>query len=959
MNDAIIIKGARENNLKNVDVEIPYNKLTVIAGVSGSGKSSLAFDVLYGEGQRRFMDAFSTGMKHFVDYLKKPNVDTISGLSPVVAIQQKTIGRNPRSTVGTMTDINDYLCLLFSNIGVSHCPYCKCTIPTRTPYQIMEYLMSLPYGTEVEITTPVFKAHGESYNSILNDYYSKGYRKFYVDGKLFNLGNRLELEEEGEYRLELVTNKFIISDNIQKNLVSAIEHTLLIGDGLIGFNISGAGDGFYHGFACQEHHITMGECLPNYFIFNNPDSACPTCSGLGTDLEAVPEVLIQNDSVSIKEGALVKDAFSYDKNAFKSMVMSSLALHYNFSLDTPFCELSEEVKDIIFYGSRGEGIKLVPIPDSTQKSLYANKLMNESHESIYVYEGLIKTIERSYRDYRKKGVATAEGDAHYKSIMVERECPDCKGSKLKRQRLLVEVNGANIHELSRMSVNDLIAFITSISLPDDKVKIGEQILNELLKRLRLLKQTGLGYLSLNRKSDSLSGGEAQRVRLSSQIGSELRGILYVLDEPSIGLHPKDNRDLIKMIKKLKEIGNTVVVVEHDEETICSADNVIEIGPGPGVYGGRVIAQGTIDDIKQNKESVIGQYLSGRMKVAVPAVRRKGNGNYLKINGASENNLKNVNVKIPLGVLICVTGVSGSGKSTLINQVLFKKLYSVFNDPTIRAGSHESIEGIEYLSGILNIDQTPIGKNCRSTPATYVGFYDNIRKLFAATSEAIDRKYTASRFSFNQKGGRCEECGGQGVITTNMHFMPDIETVCRVCNGSRYNRETLEIEYKGKNIADILDMSVNEAMAFFDENKQITSKLELLDQLGLGYLKLGQSSTTLSGGEAQRIKLATELGRIGMDKNKLYILDEPTTGLHIADIQKLMTCLNKFVDSGSTVIVIEHNMDFIKTADYIIDIGPGGGNDGGRVVAYGTPEEIVGQQGSYTAEYLRGYLDSDK
>ncbi|MCC6446181.1 MAG: excinuclease ABC subunit UvrA [Armatimonadetes bacterium] len=948
----IAVKGARENNLKSIDVEIPRDQLIVITGLSGSGKSSLAFDTIYAEGQRRFLESLSAWAKRFVSQIKKPDVDFVYGLSPVISIEQKTITKNPRSTIGTMTDIYDYLRLLYCVTGTAHCPHCQRELLIRTPYQMAEHLLSLPEGAAIEIDAPVSKIYGEDYSYLIAEVRTKGHRWMRVEDKLCDIGDEIELDEAAGYDLEAVVDKFVIRKDIDKQLQKAIENGLRIGEGFLRFRVlnpetlPGGLTAFYDAFACPEHRIAMGELLPYYFSFNEPESACVTCSGLGTYLRVHPDLLVPDKSRSIKSGAFIAEAFRYDKNTWNGRMMYSLAKRYGFSLDVPFLELSKEVIDILFYGTKGEKFDLL-LPEGAAKG-------DEHIGKPFTFSGIINDIERRYRHYRRQGEAHTWMEEYLKKVMVEHACPDCRGAKLKKQRFLVRLCGKNIHELGEMNLKELRDFLENLPPSTRQKEAGEQIRHEIISRLDLLLGIGLDYLNLNRKSATLSGGESQRIRLSTQISSGLMGMLYVLDEPSIGLHPKDNIKLINTLQRLRDIGNTVIVVEHDEATIRAADYIVEFGPGPGVHGGRVVAQGSVEEILRHPDSLTGQYLSGHRKIEVPPDRRSPNGQQLMIRGARENNLQNIDVEIPLGLFICITGASGSGKSTLVNEILFKKLYAHFHDSRVLSGDHDAIEGLGHLNDVINIDQTPIGKTPRSNPATYIGFYDDIRRLFAATPEAAARGYTASRFSFNVKGGRCEECGGEGIVTTSLHFMPDVESPCSTCKGTRYNQNTLEVQYRGKNIADILDMTIEEGARFFAGKSSIGHKLRILESLGLGYLKLGQSSTTLSGGEAQRIKLAFELGKIKRGRN-LYILDEPTTGLHLADIQRLLDCLNRLVAAGNTVVVIEHHMDLIKTADYIIDLGPEGGHNGGRVVARGTPEELSQAPHSHTGRYLKEYL----
>ena len=953
MNQVISIKGARENNLKNLHINIPRDMLTVITGVSGSGKSSLAFDVIYGEGQRKFLESIAIYARRYVPQIKRPDVDIVTGLSPVVAIEQKKGIKNPRSTVGTLTDVYDYLRLLYATIGLTNCPVCNFEFSTKTLKQIADRILTLPEGTKIELLSPVSKFFREDYTFLFDEIRKLGYRKFRIDGEFYDSSENIELDEGREYSIEVVIDKFIVKGDIFKQLITSIEKGIKIGEGFIKIEILNKEIpeelifDFYNGLGCPKHHLVMGELLPFYFSYNDSDSACMTCTGLGTYLRAEPYLIIENNAKSIRQGALSNTLLSV-RHPFKYMLLYSLALKYNFSLDTPFKELSKEVTDVIFYGTKGEMIRLVMPPDSPKRDINEGKLIG--------FEGVINQLDRQYLSSRRNRIPGSVDEYIFSKHMAEHICPDCKGTKLKKQRLNVRISGKNIHELGEMPLSELKEFIDDLQVSEDKRRIADQIINEIKQRLKLLIDIGLDYLCLNRRSDTISGGESQRIRLSTQISSGLMGMLYVLDEPSIGLHPRDNIKIINTLKKLRDIGNTVIVVEHDMETISQADFVIEIGPGPGIHGGRVVAHGSIDEIIKNPNSLTGQFISGRKKIEVPAVRRVPKLECIKITGASENNLKNVSVDIPLEVFICVTGVSGSGKSSLVNEVLYKKLYSVLHDPRIVPGEHESIEGSEHINNIMNIDQSPIGKSPRSNPATYVGFFDKIRELFASSKDSKEKGFSNSDFSFNHNGGgRCDECNGNGYVTKQLQFLPDVEIICPVCKGARFGKDILEVKYNGKSIADVLDMTVEEAIEFFFDNKNIAHKLEVMEELGLGYIKLGQSSITLSGGEAQRIKLAAELGKIKKGAHNLYILDEPTTGLHMADIQRLLDCLNRLVDAGHTVIVIEHNLDVIKTADYIIDMGPDGGRKGGMVVAKGTPEKIANTKDSYTGRYLKELL----
>ncbi len=952
MRDTIGVRGARENNLKNIDVEIPREQLIVLTGLSGSGKSSLAFETIYAEGQRRFLESLSAFSRKFVAQLKKPDVDFIHGLSPVISIEQKSVSQNPRSTIGTMTDIYDYFRVLYTTSGVAHCPYCQREVPVRTAAQMAERVLSLPQGTVVEINAPVFKPYGEDYPYLFGQIRSQGYRRLRVDDELLDLSEDLELDEAETYNLEVAIDTLLVKPDIFRNLTVSIENGLRVGEGFLRFRILTPEkvrdvDGFYKSFACPDHHVSMGEPEPYYFAFNVPSSACPTCLGLGIYLHVHPDLLVPDKTRSIRGGAFIPQVFRFDKNNWTTRILYSMARHYGFSLDTPFRELPPEAVDLVLYGTKGERFPIA-LPEGATKG-------QEQVGKLFRYDGVINEIERQYRHYRRNMVAHSWMEEYLKKIMVEYTCPDCRGTKLKRQRLLVTVGDKNIIEMGDLTLGELQEFLAELPPLPRNQEAGEQILREITARLNLLIDIGLDYMSLNRKASTLSGGESQRVRLSVQIGSELMGMLYVLDEPSIGLHARDNEKMIHTLQRLRDIGNTVIVVEHDEATIRGADHIIEMGPGPGTHGGRVVAQGSLEEILPLRHSLTGEYLSGRRRIALPKKRRQPDGRKLVVRGARENNLKSIDVEIPLGVFVCMTGVSGSGKSTFVNEILYKKLYSVFHDSRVLSGAHDSVEGIEHLRDVINIDQTPIGRTPTSNPATYIGVYDSIRQIFASAPESRKRGYTASRFSFNVKGGRCEQCAGQGLIKTSLQFMANVEVICPACKGARYNEETLEVAYRGRNIAEVLDMPIEEAAHFFEEVPLIAHKLGILNKLGMGYLKLGQSSTTISGGEAQRVKLAHELGKIKRGGRNLYILDEPTTGLHLADIQRLLDSLSYLVEAGNTVLVIEHHLDVIKTADWLIDLGPEGGKHGGEIVAQGAPEEIAACPQSYTGRYLRSVL----
>lgn len=957
MKKKIEIRGARVNNLRDISVDISKNTMTVVTGVSGSGKSSLVFDVLFSEGQRRYLESVGTYARRFMPLLKKPDVDFVFGLSPVIAIQQKKGIKNARSTVGTMTDISDYLRILYASFGIASCPVCKHEYNPKTVNQIAEHIISLPAGTQVEVFAPVSKTYGEPYSYLFDTMRKKGYRKFMIDGEEYDTSLKHSLQEDKEYRIEAFINKITIRDGIYKQLTAIIENGLLISERIIRLNITGKDidNGitakFYEDFGCPRHHVITGELLPYYFTPNDSESACSTCRGLGLFMRANPLYVIDNWNKSINKGALTNTLFNI-KHPYKYMLLYSLAQHYGFSLDTPFKELDEKARDILFYGTNGQRILLVQPPDAVKKSPEAGKHVT--------YNGILNDLNEIYKKATREsreGKADNSWDVMeyvFKKHMSEELCPDCKGTRLKKTRSLIKVSGKSITEVNEMPVDELYGFIKEITVPQAKRLIAEPIINDILVRIRLLIDIGLSYLSIDRRAETLSGGEAQRIRLSTQLSAGLSGMLYVLDEPSIGLHSRDSYRVIEMMKKLRDADNTVVVVEHDMDTICQADEIIEIGPGPGKYGGYVVAQGSINEIMNIPVSITGDYLSGRKKIAVPDTRRTSN-RFITIRGAKENNLKNVDVSIPLGVFTCVTGVSGSGKSSLINGILYKKLYSIKHDQRVVAGKHESLSGYEDISNVINIDQSPIGKSSRSNPATYVGIFDKIRGLFSGTDEAKKRGYEHTYFSPNNKEGRCEECSGIGYTVTELQFMPDVETICPVCNGARFHKDIPEIKFNGKDISEVLDMSVEEGINFFASHSYIKHKLSVMNDLGLGYIKLGQSSGTLSGGEAQRIKLATELSKIKKGTNNVYILDEPTTGLHWSDIEKLIFCLNRLVENGHTIIVIEHHMDIIKSADYIIDVGPEAGRAGGYIVACGTPEDIIKVPQSYTGKFLKEVL----
>ena len=955
---SIAVQGARVHNLKNISVEIPRDQLTVVTGLSGSGKSSLAFDTVYAEGQRRYMESLSSYAKRFIAQVEKPDVDFVYGLSPVVSIEQKTIGRNPRSTVGTLTDIASYLNLLFATVGEGYCPYTDEPVPVKTASQILESLLKLPEGAEVELRAPIFQVYGEDPEFIFNEVRKLGCRYVDIDADgappvRIDLAENVPDALPGDPKLSTVVDRFVIVPGVEKQLKAGIEHALRVGDSLMSAAVVGGTNDrdarrFAQTFGSARHALVYGDIVPDFFMFNNPESACRTCGGIGTDKRTHPDLLITNPERSLRDGCFLRDAFNYRPDNHRGYTLYSMSQKYGFDIDAPWQSLSDEARDLILYGTRGEPLQLEIPPDA--------KVRKEGWlRRPYPFQGIAGGIERHYRWYRQRDVANSGMEAWLDRVMVEHICPDCDGSRLRATRLKFLVNGKTIDEFGQMNFDELRPFLDTVQPTGDRAAAGAQIVREVARRLDLLLGIGLDYLNFNRASGTLSGGEAQRIRLSTQIGSGLMGMLYVLDEPSIGLHPKDNVKMIGTLRSLRDLGNTVIVVEHDEDTIRAADHVLELGPGPGIHGGEVVASGTLADVLECPASPTGQYLSGRRRIETPSSRRETNGKALTILGASANNLKAVDVDIPLGQFVCVSGASGSGKSTLINEILYKELWKRLVDSRSLSGAHDALEGVDHLTRVINIDQSPIGRNSRSNPSTYVGFYDQIRTLFANTAMSKERGYKPGRFSFNVKGGRCEECQGEGVIATKLYFMPDVEVVCGACKGQRFNAETLEVTHDGKTIADVLDMSIEEGVAFFEDRPGIGRKVKVLDDLGLGYLTLGQSATTLSGGEAQRIKLATELSKLQRRGHVLYILDEPTTGLHLADISKLLDCLHRLVDAGHTVLVIEHHLDVIKTADHVIDLGPEGGRGGGEVVAVGTPEAISACPESHTGRYLRAHL----
>ena len=949
----IAVQGSRVHNLKDVSVEIPRDRLVVVTGLSGSGKSSLAFDTIYAEGQRRYMESLSSFAKRYIAQVEKPDVDFVFGLSPVVSIEQKTIARNPRSTVGTLTDIASYLNLLFATIADGHCPYTDEPVPIRSAAQIVEAILALPNGAEVELLAPIFEVYGEAPEFLFTEVRKQGCRHVEIDGERVDLNEDPPDSLPPGARLSALVDRFVVAPDVEKQLKAGVEHALRVGDSLMFARVVGGATKkrmatFAREFGSATHGLVYGDIVPDFFMFNNPESACRTCGGIGTDKRTHQDLLISNPERSIRDGCFLRDAFTYRPDNHRGYTLYSLSEEYGFSLDTPWQDLSEEAQQAVLYGTGGEPLQLRIPPDA--------KVRKENWlRRPFAFQGIAGGIERHYRWYRQRDVPSSGMEAWLDRVMVEHTCPDCNDSRLRATRLKFHIAGRNIDDFGRMNFDELRPFLDSIKPTGPRADAGRQILAEIGKRIDLLLGIGLDYLSFSRASSTLSGGEAQRIRLSTQIGSGLMGMLYVLDEPSIGLHPKDNVKMIDTLRSLCDLGNTVLVVEHDEDTIRAADFVVEVGPGPGIHGGEVVATGSLDDILACDASPTGRYLSGRESIPMPETRREANGERLTIRGAAENNLKGIDVAVPLGQFICVTGASGSGKSTLVNEILYKELWKRLVDPRSLSGAHEGIDGVDHLTRVINIDQSPIGRNSRSNPSTYVGFYDQIRTLFANAVLAKERGYKPGRFSFNVKGGRCEECQGEGVIATKLYFMPDVEVVCASCKGQRFNAETLEITHKDKTIADVLDMSIEEGVEFFADLPTIGRKLKVLNDLGLGYLTLGQSATTLSGGEAQRVKLGAELAKLQRRGHILYILDEPTTGLHLADISRLLECLHRLVDAGHTVLVIEHHLDVIKTADHIIDLGPEGGRGGGEVVVTGPPEVVAATERSHTGRFLRERL----
>ena len=935
----IKIRGAKEHNLKNIDVDIPRNELVVLTGLSGSGKSSLAFDTIYAEGQRRYMESLSSYARMFLGQMEKPDVEKIEGLSPAISIDQKSTNRNPRSTVGTVTEIYDYFRLLYARIGIPHCPNCGRPIARQTVDQMVDQILALPEGTKIQLLAPVVRGRKGEHAKVLERAKRSGYVRVRIDGNLYDLSEEIKLEKNSKHNIEIVVDRLVVKDGIAARLTDSVENSLALADGLLIVDVIGGEPmTFSQSFSCPDCGISVSEIEPRSFSFNNPFGACPDCFGLGYKMEFDVDLMIPDKELSINQGAIAVTGWQSctDKGSFTNAILQALCKAYHFSLDTPFEEYPESVKNIILHGTDGKTVD-VYYEGQRGKGVYP-----------VAFEGLIKNVERRYRE---TGSETMKQE--YESFMQFTPCKLCGGMRLKREALAVTVADKNIYEITSLSITKLQEFLNTLSLTKNEELIGGQILKEIRARVGFLVNVGLGYLSLSRATGTLSGGEAQRIRLATQIGSGLVGVCYILDEPSIGLHQRDNDKLLAALKNLRDLGNTLIVVEHDEDTMREADYIVDIGPGAGSHGGEVVACGTAEEIMKIPESITGQYLSGALKIPVPAVRKKPTG-WITVQGAQENNLKNIDVDFPLGVMTVVTGVSGSGKSSLVNEILYKHLAKKLNRARTIPGKHKGIKGVEQLDKVIAIDQSPIGRTPRSNPATYTGVFDQIRDLFAATADAKAKGYSKGRFSFNVKGGRCEACSGDGIIKIEMHFLPDVYVPCEVCGGKRYNRETLDVKYKGKSIYDVLDMTVEEALPFFENVPSIRRKIETLNDVGLSYVKLGQPSTELSGGEAQRIKLATELSRRSTGKT-IYILDEPTTGLHFADVQKLVEILQKLTEGGNTVVVIEHNLDVIKTADYIIDIGPEGGDGGGTVIAKGTPEEVAANPASYTGKYIKKML----
>ncbi len=940
MRDTILVRGARENNLKNVDVEIPRNALSVFTGLSGSGKSSLAFDTIYAEGRRRYVESLSAYVRQFLGQMDKPDVDVIEGLSPAISIDQKTTSKNPRSTVGTVTEIYDYLRLLWARAGTPHCPKCGREIRRQSVDQIVDKVLAMPEGTRFQVLSPIVRGKKGEHTKLLEDARRSGFARVRIDGINYDLSEEISLEKNKKHAIELVVDRLVLRGDITRRLTDSVETALSHGGGLVIIQCPDSGEEtlFSRNYACDECGISMPELSPRLFSFNNPLGACPECSGLGFRLKVDPALVVPNPDLSIYDGAIQASGWGNIKNdSIARMYFEALALKYHFDLNTPFHALSEAAREVILYGTKGEKLQLHYERGNGRGTLEQ------------AFEGIVPNVERRYRETQSDAVRK-----ELEELMTTSPCPHCGGERLSDIARAVTVGGLSIMQFCAMPVNKELEFLDTLHLEGAQAIIAEQILREIRSRLGFMQSVGLQYLTLSRSAGTLSGGEAQRIRLATQIGSSLMGVLYILDEPSIGLHQRDNDKLLATLCRLRDLGNTLIVVEHDEDTMRAADYIVDVGPGAGVHGGEIVAQGTLQQIMDTPESLTGQYLSGKRKIPVPAQRRQGNGKHLRVCGCCENNLDHIDVDIPLGTFTCVTGVSGSGKSSLVNEIIAKRLLGKLNGARVRPGKHDRMEGMQNLDKVIVIDQSPIGRTPRSNPATYTGLFTDIRDLYAATADARERGYSAGRFSFNVKGGRCEACCGDGLVKIEMHFLPDVYVPCEVCHGKRYNRETLEVLYRGKNIAEVLEMTADEALEFFEHQPRLREKVATLVEVGLGYIKLGQSSTTLSGGEAQRVKLATELSRRATGRT-LYILDEPTTGLHMYDVQKLLEVLQRLVDVGNTVLVIEHNLDVIKTADYLIDLGPEGGDGGGKIVACGTPEEVAACEKSYTGQYLKKVL----
>ena len=938
-NNQIVIKGAREHNLKNIDLKIPRDKFIVMTGLSGSGKSSLAFDTIYADGQRRYVESLSSYARQFLGQMEKPDVDSIEGLSPAISIDQKTTSKNPRSTVGTVTEIYDYLRLLYARIGIPHCPVCGKEIKQQTVDQIVDKVMELSEGTKIQLLAPIIRGRKGEHTKEIESARKSGYVRVRIDGNSYDLSETIKIDKNKKHTIEIIVDRLVIKDGIKSRLTDSIETVTALTGGLVGVDvIDGQEMLFSQSYACPEHNISIEELTPRMFSFNNPFGACEKCTGLGVFQKVDPDLVVPNKELSIKQGAIKAMGWnSLDDTSIAMMYYNAISKKYNVSLDEPVKNIPQKIMDIFLYGTGKEKLEL-----ERSKDIGGGKF-------LATFEGVCNNLERRFKE------TTSEFSRdEIMSNMAEVKCPSCKGERLKKESLAVTVGGKNISELTNLSVTESIKFFNSLELSEREMMIGDRIIKEINERLGFLQSVGLEYLTLSRSSGTLSGGESQRIRLATQIGSSLVGVLYILDEPSIGLHQRDNDKLIGTLKRLRDIGNTLIVVEHDEETMYAADYIVDIGPGAGVHGGEIVCAGTVDEIKACENSITGQYLIGTKKIPIPAERRKGNGNFLKVIGANQNNLKNIDVTIPLGTFTCITGVSGSGKSSLVNDIIYKELAGKLNRARIKPGQFEEMQGIENLDKVIDIDQSPIGRTPRSNPATYTGVFTDIRDLFASTNESKMKGYSTGRFSFNVRGGRCEACEGGGILKIEMHFLPDVYVPCEVCKGKRYNRETLDIHYRGKSIYDVLEMTVEEGAEFFKNIPKISRKLKTLEEVGLGYVKIGQPATTLSGGEAQRVKLATELSKRSTGKT-IYILDEPTTGLHTADVHKLIEVLQRLADAGNTLIIIEHNLDVIKTADYVIDLGPEGGNKGGQIIATGTPEEVAKNKKSYTGQYLKKVL----